>query len=63
MNSPYNLHSSWSKLYREEALREAKARHRSARQGADREAGTGPLVKLVRGRASWLLRGTWLAEY
>ncbi len=62
MNSPYNLHC-WSKLYREDALREAKARHRSARQGADREAGTGLLVKLVRGRASWLLHGRWLAEY
>ena len=61
MNNPYDVHS-WSKLYREDALRQARAAHRSARQRADREPGGGRLVRLVGGRASWLSRGAWLAE-
>ena len=61
MENPYDLHS-WSKLYREDALREANAWHRNTPQQADREPATGRLAKLVRGRASWLLRGGWLAE-
>ena len=47
MYNPYDLHS-WSKLYREDALREAKARHRNTRQRADREPGREHLVRLER---------------
>jgi hypothetical protein len=62
MYNPYDIHS-WSKQYREDAWREAQARHRSPLLRADRQPGTRRLVKLVRGSASWLLRGAWLAEH
>ena len=61
MYNPYDLHS-FSKLYREEALNETQARHRSVRQRTNREPGARRLVELVRGSASWLLRGAWLTE-
>jgi hypothetical protein len=56
MNNPYDVHS-WSKLYREEALREARKRHLadSARAARRRLSGRSSVVSL--GRACW---GGWV---
>ena len=62
MNNPYDVHS-WSKLYREDALREAKARHLADRARAERTSSGARLLRFVRrGALATLLRRVVPAE-
>ena len=62
MYNPYDIHS-WSKEYREDARREAQARHLADRMRANRRSGGVRLFGLVRrGALALLLRRGVTAE-
>ena len=62
MDNPYEVHS-WSKWYREEALREARVRNldRSNRASSGAQA-SGARVSRIRVGVLWLLGRTKLVE-
>ncbi len=47
MHNPYDVHT-WSKLYRENALREAQTRHLADRARAERTSGGARLLRGIR---------------
>ncbi len=62
MHNPYDV-NTWSKLYREDALREAQARHLVARAHGERASGgVGLFRRVSRGSLAALLRRRVPAE-
>ena len=61
MNNLYDVHS-WSKFYREDALREARVRHLADRARPNHTSGGAGLLGLFRrGALATLLRGSLIA--
>jgi hypothetical protein len=61
MNNPYDVHS-WSKQYREEALRQARVQHLAERARASRAPREWGQLGLAWRNPLAFLRGAWFAE-